>query len=104
MQVSGERARANRHVKIQTRVVLKGFRCRYHRRCREWYHRKEHRVGPHDRVAGKVLVVGAVGVGALRRALIVRVLFGHEVACHSRVLGGAHGDQGHVEECRQCMW
>ena len=102
MQVSGERARANRHVKIQTRVVLKGFRCRYHRRCREWYHRKEHRVGPHDRVAGKVVVVGVVGVGR-RRALIVCVCLCFEVACHLRV-GGAHGDQGHVEECRQCMW
>ena len=80
MQVSGERARANRHVKIQTRVVLKGFRCRYHRRYREWYHRKEHRMGPHDRVAGRAEVVGVVGVGR-REALIGRVLRIAEYRC-----------------------
>ena len=56
-------------------------------------------MGPHDRVAGRVEVVGVVGVGR-RGALIGRVLLVIVVVCSS-VVGGANGDQCREEEGRQ---
>ena len=99
MQVSGERACVNRQVKIQTRVALEEFRCRYRRRSHEWYQRKEHRVGPHDRVAGKVLVAEVVGVGRRR----IQPVMSHSAVCNLWVGGTSSEQADRVEECRQCQ-